>query len=108
MGRRPLLARRGKTRVTVPAELISNDGMEAINLSESGMKLKSTLECKLNMLGYLELLIPDETIVVEGRYVWVEQVGDLWMVGVKFNAPRPAEKKVLKTYIESRLPEFAD
>jgi len=46
--------------------------------------------------------------VVEGRYVWVEQVGDLWMVGVKFNAPRPAEKKVLKTYIESRLPEFAD
>ena len=95
--------RRGFNRIDVPAGLITEDGIWAANLSESGMGLWTRMAFELDVTIEITLDLPSGKQKASARVVWCQRARSNsdqdFVVGVEFGALSRATRRAIKAYI---------
>jgi hypothetical protein len=119
--------RRRHERIDVPAGLVANDGICAVNLSEIGMLLSSRTAFEPNASIEITLALPSGIQMTSVRVIWCQKARSIadqgFWVGAKFLTLSGATRRAIKAYIaecpepfcleslfdnqESRLPKTA-
>ncbi len=98
--------RRRHNRIDVPADLIANDGMWAVNLSEMGMGFRSRLGFEPAAIIEITLALPSCKQKASGRVVWCKRapsnVKGEFLVGVTFVELSRATRSAINAYIAER------
>ncbi len=99
--------RRGLKRIDVPAGLITEDGIWAANLSESGMGLYTRMAFELDATFEITLDLPSGKHDTSVRVVWCQRVCSNsdrdFLVGVEFVALSRATRSAIKAYLTAMV-----
>ncbi len=95
--------RRQHQRVDVPLGLIADDGMWAVNLSETGMALWSRTAFDPDATIEMTLALPSRKHTVSARVVWCQRDRSIsdqgFLAGVTFVAVSRTAQRAIKAYI---------
>ncbi len=90
-------------RIEVPAGLIADDGIWAVNLSEMGMTLHSRTAIEPDATIEITLALPSCKQKASARVVWCQSARSFadqgFLVGVTFVALSRATQRAIKAYI---------
>ncbi|TDJ31499.1 MAG: PilZ domain-containing protein [Gammaproteobacteria bacterium] len=98
--------RRRHSRIDLPGSLISNDGIWAVNLSETGAALRSRTAFEPDAIIEITLALPSCKQKVLVRVVWCRKALSIsegeFLVGVAFVALSRATRRAIQAYITDR------
>ncbi|MCH8140917.1 MAG: PilZ domain-containing protein [Proteobacteria bacterium] len=98
--------RRRHSRIDLPGSLISNDGIWAVNLSETGAALRSRTAFEPAAIIEITLALPSCKQKASGRVVWCKRapsnVKGEFLVGVTFVELSRATRSAINAYIAER------
>ncbi len=101
--REPGHVRRRHSRIDLPGSLIANDGIRAVNLSETGAALRSRTAFEPDAIIEITLALPSGKQKALVRVVWCRKAlssseGEFF-VGVAFVALSRATRRAIRVYI---------
>lgn len=99
---------RGKARIGVPQGLVGNTDFDAVDLSETGIKLRTdrkiTRGKKINLL----LNLDGAEVLISGEVMWCTESNSIyetgWTAGLQFVEHTITAQLSIRRYVSARLP----
>jgi len=98
---------RGKARVPVPEDIIKNTDFYAVDISETGIKMRSHERVRKGKFINLLLTIDNTDVLISGEVMWCREGNSIydtdWVIGLQFVEYSITAQLAIRNYVIARL-----